>query len=119
LYGEGLPRDVGEGLAWLRKSGESGFLKAQAALGLLYMKGMPGDVSVDERQAVQWLEMAARQGHASSQASLGALLLSQSSAVRDPEAGVVWLKRAAGQGDVTAQVALGLMYPQGLRGGSE
>jgi TPR repeat protein len=66
LYGEGLPRDVGEGLAWLRKSGESGYLKAQAALGLLYMKGMPGDVSVDERQAVQWLDMAAQQGHASS-----------------------------------------------------
>ena len=113
LYGEGLPRNVGEGLAWLRKSGENGYLKAQAALGLLYMKGMPGDVSIDERQAEQWLAKAARQGHASSQASLGALLLSQSSSVRDPEAGVVWLKRAADQGDETAQVALGLMYQKG------
>ena len=62
LYGEGLPRNVGEGLAWLRKSGENGYLKAQAALGLLYMKGMPGDVSIDERQTEQWLAKAARQG---------------------------------------------------------
>ena len=112
LYGEGMTRNVAEGLAWLRKSGEGGYVKAQCALGLLFLKGM-SDVPKNDAESARWLEKAAQQGNVVAQSSLGALYLSKETSVRDPEAGVVWLKRAAGANDVVAHLALGLMYHKG------
>lgn len=58
--GEGTPRDVNAGLAWMKKSAEGGYGPAQAFLGVAYTlgQGMP----VDRKLGEYWSRKGAAQG---------------------------------------------------------
>lgn len=60
---DGIPRDSYQALQWMRKAGERGDVKAQLALGQLYMTGLE-EMGVDLREAEKWLSLAAGQGDA-------------------------------------------------------
>lgn len=60
---EGIPRDSYEALQWMRTAGERGNVRAQLALGQLYMTGLE-EMGVDLREAEKWLALAAGQGDA-------------------------------------------------------
>jgi TPR repeat protein len=76
LYENGIAnngnRDSAQAAAWIRKSAEQGYAKAQLAFGLM----LAGDlakygVEKDEAQGAAWLRKAADQGNADAQYWLG------------------------------------------------
>jgi TPR repeat protein len=58
--GEGTPRDVDAGLAWMRKSAEGGYGPAQAFLGVAYTLGQ--GMAVDRKLGEYWSRKGAAQG---------------------------------------------------------
>lgn len=60
LEGIGVPRDEKEGMQYLIKSAENGWVKAQAELGRCYFVGE--GVGQDYTEAVKWLRQAAEKG---------------------------------------------------------
>lgn len=71
--GDGIDKDRGEAVKWLRKSAESGYAEAQYALGELYAGLDPTDELADPREAEKWLKAAAAQGNADAQSRLDVL----------------------------------------------
>ncbi len=59
-YGEGVPKDAQQAVAWYRKAAEKGDADAQYNLGLMYDNGR--GVPKDEQQAAAWFRKAAEQG---------------------------------------------------------
>ena len=58
--GEGTPRDVGAGLAWMQKSAEGGYGPAQAFLGVAYTLGQ--GMAIDRKLGEYWSRKGAAQG---------------------------------------------------------
>ena len=58
--GEGTPRDVDAGLAWMRKSAEGGYGPAQAFLGVAYTLGQ--GMAIDRKLGEYWSRKGAAQG---------------------------------------------------------
>ncbi|MGK5059599.1 tetratricopeptide repeat protein [Janthinobacterium sp. LB2P49] len=58
--GEGTPRDVDAGLAWLKKSAEGGYGPAQAFLGVAYTLGQ--GMAIDRKLGEYWSRKGAAQG---------------------------------------------------------
>jgi len=79
MRGDGIRRDPWQALQWMRDAGERGELKAQAALGRLYLTGLE-EMGADYNEAVRWLSMAADRGHGES-----AALLAEAEAARAEE----------------------------------
>ena len=71
--GDGIDKDRGEAVKWLRKSAESGYAEAQYALGDLYAGLDPTDELADPREAEKWLKAAAAQGNTDAQSRLAVL----------------------------------------------
>jgi TPR repeat protein len=61
LRGDGVKQDSFLALRWLREAGERGQLRAQAALGRLYLTGLE-EMGSDPAEAERWLAMAAERG---------------------------------------------------------
>jgi len=59
----GIPRDSYQALQWMRRAGDRGDVRAQLALGQLYMTGLE-EMGVDLREAEKWLALAVGQGDA-------------------------------------------------------
>ena len=70
-FGEGVPQDYGEAVAWYRRAAEQGHAVAQYGLGVLY--GTGEGVPQDYVEAVAWYRRAAEQGEALAQYNLGVL----------------------------------------------
>ena len=71
--GDGIDKDRGEAVKWLRKSAESGYAEAQYALGDFYAGLDPTDELADPREAEKWLKSAAAQGNTDAQSRLDVL----------------------------------------------
>ncbi len=61
LRGDGVKRDGSTGIHWLREAGDRGDLRAQAALGHLYLAGLE-EMGSDPAEAEKWLSLAAERG---------------------------------------------------------
>lgn len=61
LRGDGVRRDGHQALRWLREAGDRGDLRAQAALGRLYLSGLE-EMGSDPAEAERWLSLAAERG---------------------------------------------------------
>jgi uncharacterized protein len=61
LRGDGVRMDGYQALKWLREAGERGELRAQAALGRIYLTGLQ-EMGSDPAEAERWLSMAADRG---------------------------------------------------------
>ena len=69
INGEGVTKDLTQGVSWYRKAAEQGEPYAQANLGHCYFEG--NGVAKDYVQGAFWLRKAAEQGHPYAQFSLG------------------------------------------------
>lgn len=90
---------------------EQGDAKAQALLGLIYVRGQ--GVAQDTVTAVNWLRKAAEQGYAAAQYGVGVAYANGEGVPRDDTAAVVWYRKAADQGQAQAKYHLGWMYAEG------
>lgn len=61
LRGDGVRMDGYQAIKWLREAGERGDLRAQAALGRIYLTGLQ-EMGSDPAEAERWLSMAAQRG---------------------------------------------------------
>jgi len=61
LRGDGVRMDGHQALRWLREAGEKGDLRAQAALGHIYLMGLQ-EMGSDPAEAEHWLSIAAERG---------------------------------------------------------
>lgn len=61
LRGDGVRMDGYQAIKWLRQAGERGDLRAQAALGRIYLSGLQ-EMGSDPAEAERWLSVAAERG---------------------------------------------------------
>ncbi len=109
--GDGVPRDYGEALMWLRKSAEQGYLGAQYMLGILY--GNSEWAPRNYREAVKWLRLAADRDYGPAQSSLGDAYRLGWGGSPDYAEAARWYRKAADDGVDNAQFYLGLFYSIG------
>lgn len=70
IYGEGgVTIDPKQGLMWLRKSTDQGYVGAEYAMGYIYQTGAEG-LPKDQHEAAKWFVKAARQQNKASQQRL-------------------------------------------------
>jgi hypothetical protein len=70
MFGEGgVAIDAKEGLRWLRKSTDQGYVGAEYAMGRIYQTGTEG-LPKDQHEAAKWFVKAARQQNKASQDQL-------------------------------------------------
>jgi TPR repeat protein len=91
--GEGVARDSGEGLKWLRKAAMAGVGLAQYQIGARHEWGI--DVAQDYGEAARWYRMAADRGVPAAQFRLGLLYMNGLGVTRDVVAAHLWLNLAA------------------------
>ena len=112
--------DQAKSIEWFKKSSEQGYAKAQAYLGIWYLKGL--NVAQDKVKARELLQKAfstlkemAEKGDPESQYILSALygLDSDSGIDKDVLKAKEWLMKAATQGFVEAQSAVANRYEHG------
>lgn len=109
--GVGAPVDVKESLAWLRKSSDAGYDRAQNDLAQLYITGK--FVSADPALAAALYRKAADQGLSLSQFNLSLLYQRGQGVPADASQAAVWMQKAANQGLAVAEAELGVMYELG------
>ena len=61
MRGDGIGQNSWQALEWMRNAGERGDLRAQKALGRLYLTGLE-EMGTDYNEAQRWLSMAAARG---------------------------------------------------------
>jgi len=86
--GDGVQRNSYKALTWMRVAAEKGELKAQKALGRLYLTGLE-EMGRDPREARTWLSLAASRGDRESKR----LLAEAEAATRSDEEEYKWLNR--------------------------
>ena len=115
---DGAPKDLKEGVDWLRKAASLEHAPAQYALWIMYRSGFPPDIPKDSKQGLVWLRKSADHGYSTAQYNL-ALLYHEG----DGEAGVtrnfhvaaMWFRKAARQpGSTKSQAALDEMLHKKL-----
>lgn len=79
LRGDGIRRDPYQALRWMRDAAERGDLRAQGALGRLYLTGLE-EMGADYAEAETWLSLAASRGDREA-----ARLAEEAAALRDEE----------------------------------
>jgi TPR repeat protein len=106
--GEGVLKDTGKGIEWLRKAAEQGHDRGQVALATLYWEGEV--VVKDFHEAVKWYRKAADKGNAAAQFGLGHCYAEGEGVAKDKEEAVRWYNKSAEDGNADAQLALGSCY---------
>jgi TPR repeat protein len=113
LLGDGIPHNPAEGLKWLRRSADQGFLLAIDDLGEFYWLGSY-EVPQNDVEAVKFLQKAADSGVPLAQYRMGlAYYLGRGVPVNYTNA-AGWFFNAARQGHAVAQNNLGVHYFRGL-----
>jgi TPR repeat protein len=105
-------QDYERALRSLKPLAEAGDGRAQAALGLMYERGL--GLAANSDQAMQWYEKAANQGLIPVAMDLGGRYFRGSGVKRDPARAVQLWQKAADAGVREAQFNLGLAYVRGL-----
>jgi Sel1 repeat len=73
LEGKGIAKDTVQGLAWLQKSADRGFVGAEYALAYMYQNGA-AKLPKDQHKAADWYRKAAKQQNKASQDELTKML---------------------------------------------
>jgi hypothetical protein len=95
-FGQGVPDDPAQGVAWGRKAAEGGHAEAQANLGTSYTWGR--GIAKDLALAASWYRKAAEQGNVNGQLALGAAYRNGSGVPKDLVSAYMWMDLAAQQG---------------------
>ena len=107
-FGEGVPRDYDQAVAWYRKSAEQGEVLAEANLGIVYSNGQ--GVAKDAAVAARWFRLAAEKGDSQSQFNLGLMYVKGEGVLKDAVIAEGWMRKAAEQGLARAQFFVAIEY---------
>ncbi len=81
---------------WHRRAAQTGFIRAQLHLGLLYAKGI--GVPEDDAESIKWYQKAAEQGDADAQLILGVMHFRGEGVPRDNVHAYAWTHIAEANG---------------------
>lgn len=117
-FGNGVPQDAAEAIAWYTRAAAQGNLNGQLSLAGIYMSNVghaDQSVALRARQRSEaLLRGPAEQGHPEAEALLGALLFLDGRTEPVLKEAADWLRRAAEKGHATAQYNLAGMYEGGI-----
>ncbi len=110
--GQGMQRDDGVAVKWLRGAAEQGYADAECALGAFYLYGR--GVPQDYAEALKWLRKAAAQNNAEAQYGVGQCYFEGNGVKRDDSEAAKWFLKSANQGCALAQLNLAQCYNSAL-----
>ena len=108
ILARGSEQDVSEGITWLLKAAEQGYVNSQNLLGGCYLNGE--FVEEDETGAMNWFKKAAEQGDDYGQYNYGMCFIRGCGVERDIREAIRWFRKAAEQNSGLAQFELGKCY---------
>ena len=111
-----IPTNVPRALEWFKKSSDGGYPQAQATLGALYLKGLPGLLPRNTKEGISLLSKAVRSKSLTARFNLGMAYLNGDGVSEDSKKAVQWLRVAEGQNFAEAQYTLGALLIEGKDG---
>ena len=107
--GEGVDNNMPLAVKWMTKAADGGYVKAQAALGAAYFKGMEG---LDQNYALseKYFLLAAQKDNSEAQAAISLLYIE----MEEYEEAMLWARKAVQMEQPMAFFALGRIYDEGL-----
>jgi TPR repeat protein len=103
-----LPKDVPQGLNWMRKAADRGDNLGQYLLGDRLLRG--DGVATNLAEAFDWFLKSARQNNPMAQMLVGSCYLYGQGVATNTAQGLRWLRMAADTGEPVCQFMLGLSY---------
>ena len=107
------PTNIPRALKWFKQSADANYPQAQATLGALYLKGLPGLLPKNTKLGIEMLAKAVRAKSLTARFNLGMAYLSGDGVPKDPTKAVQWLKVAESQNFSEAQYTLGVLLLEG------
>jgi len=112
LQGQGVEKNLEQGVAWYVKAANQGDAEAQNKLGQLY------ELTRDYPQALVWFRKAALRGFADAQFNLGVMAEKGQGLAQDSRQAIAWYRKAAAAGHERAKknlIRLGVSRNDPLR----
>ena len=111
--GQGVEKDVGKYMYWLRKAADSGWTRSQTDIATAYFRGT--GVEKNFKLAEHYYLLAAERGDLDAQKALGGMYgLGTNGFPKKPTEGFKWASRAAESDDPAAQTLLGVLHCDGV-----
>jgi class 3 adenylate cyclase len=114
LTGDGVKKDYGEAMTWLRNAADGGSSLAMWKVGILYQNGW--GVHKDRKEAKRWYTKAAGAGEDRANVSIGLLYQNGWDVNKDYVEAVKWYQKASAAGDTVAMSRIGNLYEHGGSG---
>lgn len=111
-----IPTNVLRALGLFKRSAEAGYPQAQATIGALYLKGLPGLLEKDTKQGISMLSKAVIAKSLTARFNLGMAYFNGDGVPKDAVKASQWLKLAARQNFSEAKYSLGLLLIDGEGG---
>ena len=111
-----LPTNVPRALNLFQKSADAGYPQAQATIGALYLKGLPGLLERNPEKGVDLLSRAVRAKSLTARFNLGMAYYNGDGVPQDSSKAAQWLQVAEKQNFVEAQYVLGMLLAEGEEG---
>ena len=111
-----LPTNVPRALDLFQKSADAGYPQAQATIGALYLKGLPGLLDRNPEKGVDLLSRAVRAKSLTARFNLGMAYYNGDGVPQDPSKAAQWLQVAEKQNFAEAQYVLGMLLAEGEEG---
>ena len=108
-----LPTNVSRALDWFQKSADAEYPQAQATIGALYLKGLPGILDREPDKGVALLSEAVRAKSLTARFNLGMAYYNGDGVNQDSLKAAQWLKVAEKQNFAEAQYVLGRLLTEG------
>lgn len=108
---EGITKDPEDGIRWLKKAINNGYMLAAALLGYVYTNGI--NVPINSEDGYKYTLMAAEAGCKDSYNNLGAIYSSGRGTIRDLDKAFYWYNKAAEENDIYGQLNVGISYYYG------
>ncbi len=100
ISGQGVTKDVKQGMEWLDKAAVLEHAGAQDALWVMYRKGFTPYIAKDPKRALEWLKKSADHNYATAEYELGLLYRDgdgETGVSRNPKEAAKWFRKAARQ----------------------
>jgi TPR repeat protein len=111
-----LPTNVPRALDLFQKSADAGYPQAQATIGALYLKGLPGLLERNPEKGVGLLSQAVRAKSLTARFNLGMAYYNGDGVPQNPNKAAQWLQVAEKQNFAEAQYVLGMLLAEGEEG---
>lgn len=108
-----IPTNVKRAIEFFKGSAEMGYPPAQATIGTLYLKGLPGLLEKDYRKGISMLSDAVTQKSLTARFNLGMAYYNGDGVPKDELKASQWLEVAVRQNFSEAQYTLGTMLVEG------